>query len=115
MEALTVALALYLMPMAHGTHQQPFLGQCGPTVSRSLAWIPVPPLSQPKISHKPLFLLVGAAGFEPATFCSQSRRATKLRYAPPEVIAGNNRPAWYTLQSSPASKAQFGLNNGKAT
>ena|SRR5690625_1263114 len=26
--------------------------------------------------------LVGAAGFEPATFCSQSRRATKLRYAP---------------------------------
>ena len=28
------------------------------------------------------FLLVGAAGFEPATSCSQSRRATKLRYAP---------------------------------
>lgn len=26
--------------------------------------------------------LVGAAGFEPTTFCSQSRRATKLRYAP---------------------------------
>ncbi len=26
--------------------------------------------------------LVGAAGLEPATFCSQSRRATKLRHAP---------------------------------
>ncbi len=27
-------------------------------------------------------LLVGLTGFEPATFCSQSRRATKLRYSP---------------------------------
>src|SRR5262249_51440332 len=27
--------------------------------------------------------LVGAAGFEPATFWSQTRRATRLRYAPP--------------------------------
>ena len=26
--------------------------------------------------------MVGAAGFEPATFCSQSRRATRLRYTP---------------------------------
>ena len=26
--------------------------------------------------------MVGAAGFEPATSCSQSRRATGLRYAP---------------------------------
>ena len=25
---------------------------------------------------------VGLTGFEPATFCSQSRRATKLRYSP---------------------------------
>ena len=30
----------------------------------------------------PLFLLVGAPGFEPGTFGSQNRRATKLRYAP---------------------------------
>src|SRR5690242_20942799 len=29
--------------------------------------------------------MVGAAGFEPATFCSQSRRATRLRYAPTEL------------------------------
>src|SRR5688500_7781930 len=27
-------------------------------------------------------ILVGAAGFEPATLCSQSRCATRLRYAP---------------------------------
>ncbi len=27
-------------------------------------------------------LQVGAAGFEPATSCSQSRRATELRHAP---------------------------------
>src|SRR5215469_11342758 len=27
--------------------------------------------------------MVGAAGFEPATLCSQSRCATRLRYAPP--------------------------------
>ena len=26
--------------------------------------------------------LVGTAGFEPATSCSQSRRAAKLRYVP---------------------------------
>ena len=29
-----------------------------------------------------LKLIVGITGFEPVTFCSQSRRATKLRYIP---------------------------------
>lgn len=29
-----------------------------------------------------LHKMVGATGFEPAAFCSQSRRDTKLRYAP---------------------------------
>jgi hypothetical protein len=29
-----------------------------------------------------LRILVGATGFEPATLCSQSRCATRLRYAP---------------------------------
>src|SRR6185295_8222398 len=29
--------------------------------------------------------MVGATGFEPATSCSRSRRATKLRYAPPTI------------------------------
>ena len=27
-------------------------------------------------------IVVGVAGFEPATFCSRSKRATKLRYTP---------------------------------
>ena len=31
---------------------------------------------------KLLKVLVGARGFEPPTSCSQSRRATELRYAP---------------------------------
>ena len=29
-----------------------------------------------------IFFVVGARGFEPPTSCSQSRRATRLRYAP---------------------------------
>jgi hypothetical protein len=32
--------------------------------------------------HRDPVLFVGAAGLEPATSCSQSRRATRLRYAP---------------------------------
>ena len=40
-------------------------------------------------------LFVGLTGFEPATFCSQSRRATKLRYSPfmftPRETASRNR------------------------
>ncbi len=41
--------------------------------------------------------LVGAAGFEPATLCSQSRCATKLRYAPSNIgiigdLGSNNNP-----------------------
>ena len=31
-------------------------------------------------------LLVGAEGFEPPTLCSQSRCATRLRYAPTVVL-----------------------------
>ena len=50
-----------------------------------------------KPSETPLFptVLVGLTGFEPATFCSQSRRATKLRYSPftftPRESASRNR------------------------
>jgi hypothetical protein len=33
-----------------------------------------------------LILLVGAEGFEPPTLCSQSRCATRLRYAPTFLI-----------------------------
>src|SRR3954470_14725707 len=32
---------------------------------------------------EPCMCMVGATGFEPATSCSRSRRATGLRYAPP--------------------------------
>jgi hypothetical protein len=38
--------------------------------------------------------MVGAAGFEPATCCSQSSRATRLRYTPPVA-------AWDTSFGSP--------------
>ncbi len=40
-----------------------------------------------------LMSLVGAAGFEPATPCSRSRCATRLRYAPPRgaVYRGRSR------------------------
>src|ERR1700710_1308823 len=34
--------------------------------------------------HHDKYEMVGAAGFEPATLCSQSRCATRLRHAPPE-------------------------------
>lgn len=50
-----------------------------------------------KPTETPLFLtvFVGLTGFEPATFCSQSRRATKLRYSPftftPRESASRNR------------------------
>ncbi len=49
--------------------------------------------------YKSLILLVGAAGFEPATLCSQSRCATGLRYAPPMALD-------YTLTPKSASKPQ---------
>jgi hypothetical protein len=34
------------------------------------------------ISIAKIVVLVGARGFEPPTSCSQSKRATRLRYAP---------------------------------
>src|SRR5436853_142991 len=48
--------------------------------------------------------MVGAAGFEPATFCSQSRRATRLRYAPVIATLSTFR---YTVRFSPARFARF--------
>ena len=33
--------------------------------------------------------MVGAVGFEPTTFCSRSKRATRLRYAPTLGVASN--------------------------
>jgi hypothetical protein len=47
--------------------------------------------------------VVGAAGFEPTTFCAQGRRATRLRYAPPYTALTRR-----VSTSGPAgSKAQF--------
>src|SRR5262245_44261124 len=43
--------------------------------------------------------VVGAAGFEPATFWSQTRRATRLRYAP--LRRG---PPRYTVRIWPARR-----------
>ena len=36
----------------------------------------------PDISYQGIRELVGAEGFEPSAFCSRSKRATRLRYAP---------------------------------
>jgi hypothetical protein len=36
--------------------------------------------------RKLLILMVGAEGFEPPTLCSQSRCATRLRYAPTDDL-----------------------------
>ena len=44
---------------------------------------------------KPLISLVGAAGFELATLCSQSRCATRLRYAP-KAFATFGKATHYT-------------------
>ena len=46
---------------------------------------------------------VGTAGFEPATSCSQSRRAAKLRYVPLTVMAPQRRPTDPQLPPSPGT------------
>ena len=40
-------------------------------------------------SECPLPVMVGAEGFEPPTLCSQSRCATRLRYAPKPIFDCN--------------------------
>ncbi len=42
----------------------------------------VTPFRDQRVVYVLLLRLVGATGFEPATFCSRSKRATRLRYAP---------------------------------
>src|ERR1700694_4148567 len=46
--------------------------------------------------------VVGAAGFEPATWSTQNSRATRLRYAPPGVR--EYAPVRYTVLSGPARR-----------
>src|SRR5207237_7901672 len=53
---------------------------------------------------------VGAPGFEPGTSCSQSRRDTRLRYAPHEnpTIAGPARTVnWTELHGSGPNLAHY--------
>ncbi len=33
-----------------------------------------------------VYFMVGVTGFEPATSCSQNKRATRLRYTPPQKL-----------------------------
>jgi hypothetical protein len=55
---------------------------------RAVGWAPLQvPLQVRKAKvdvsrENPLYLLVGATGFEPAAPCAQGRCATRLRYAP---------------------------------
>ena len=42
-------------------------------------------LSYGRFDRLSTFGMVGVKGFEPPTSCSQSRRATRLRYTPPQV------------------------------
>ncbi len=53
---------------------------------------------RPRLKDRHKDYVVGARGFEPPTSCSQSRRATELRYAPTEVCSAincsNNVFAW---------------------
>ena len=41
-----------------------------------------------------LYQMVGTTGFEPATSCSQSRRATKLRHVPTQTACGIIAELW---------------------
>ncbi len=67
---------------------------------------------------------MGARGLEPPTFCSQSRRATGLRYAPGAVITITQRggdvkpkPEFVVTQEKvpaplPSGRAGYGLGPG---
>src|SRR5215203_5172618 len=55
--------------------------------------------------------MVGAAGFEPATLCSQSRCATRLRYTPPVGLRNGSRPP-ASRSIHPAPRQASGLACG---
>jgi hypothetical protein len=73
-------------------------------------------LRQPDNGHVPLIRMVGAEGFEPPTLCSQSRCATRLRYAPTAEIVSQridmnasiqrcaNQPRSHTIAMMGAAK-----------
>ena len=49
-------------------------------------------------------LLVGAEGFEPPTLCSQSRCATRLRYAP--ILPIVSHPGGSSVTAQPRQKPE---------
>jgi hypothetical protein len=69
-------------------HQQPAPGLCTTRLHRSLGRSIDACNHQIKPFSSASIALVGAAGFEPATPCSQSRCATRLRHAPKTFAAG---------------------------
>src|SRR5262249_1122157 len=60
-------------------------------------------LTNPRGVHLPAAFapLVGAAGFEPATWSTQNSRATRLRYAPPDAAGGRSARLSITRFSAP--------------
>lgn len=69
----------------------------------ALYWQRSPPAVRPR-SQNMILKMVGAAGFEPATFWSQTRRATRLRYAPrPSMRARGAARVRYTVTRNPAT------------
>ncbi len=61
------------------------------------------------MNSKPLKILVGETGFEPATLCSQSRCATRLRHSPrPGFLRDSDDSRKRAKGNGGASKALFG-------
>lgn len=54
-----------------------------------------------------LIFLVGVEGFEPPTSCSQSRRATRLRYTP---ISWSKQPTFYLKAVGILALTAFKIN-----
>ncbi len=62
--------------------------------------------------------LVGVEGFEPPTFCSQSRRATRLRYTPDEQLVAANPIAlikpWNNNGEDRVRQLRYGIDSADA-
>ena len=54
--------------------------------------------------YNALILMVGAEGFEPPTLCSQSRCATRLRYAPILRIVSHSKVLRLDAPTTPGTK-----------
>ncbi len=73
---------------------------CGSARSKGLLSSSVPVAIEDRdVSWGREALVVGATGFEPATVCSQSRCATRLRHAPPDTICSGSNSSWVAAAS----------------